>query len=225
VKQQYYNLVGGLPYLEHFESATHLPVTRLRLDSQLHSLTPEHYAQLQRAEDLVVWERQPVTRTDAEMIVEVQRGLDAISDPGLHDFVEWRLDQRTVIVGLRRKQLSLAVPNADDAWGVGRFRRWIIEHWDDADFRLTAVFPWIPNVRESLASDNALEIERTWMNVVWQRLSRVADEEPFGFAAVFAFVFKWDILKRWLSYDAQAGKERFVELLKEVIGEHQRFFA
>jgi hypothetical protein len=53
--------------------------------------------------------------------------------------------------------------------------------------------------------------------VVWQRLSRIAESDPFGFEAVFAFVFKWDILRAWLARDPAAAKTRFQELIKEVI--------
>ena len=47
-------------------------------------------------------------------------------------------------------------------------------------------------------------------------ISRIAESNSFGFEAVFAFVFKWDILQAWLARDAEKAKSRFQELIKEV---------
>ena len=62
------------------------------------------------------------------------------------------------------------------------------------------------------------------MQVTWDRLARIGEQSPFGFEPVFSFVFRWDILQRWLSYDAEAGKARFQELISEVTREHQQLF-
>jgi hypothetical protein len=61
--------------------------------------------------------------------------------------------------------------------------------------------------------------------VVWRRLSALEALQPFSFESVFAFVFKWDCVKRWLSYDADEAKENFQELATEVIRDHQQLFA
>jgi len=79
-------------------------------------------------------------------------------------------------------------------------------------------------VSKSLASGDALGVERELMRDVWKRLTRVADREPFRFAQVFAFVFKWDIVRRWRAYDAQLAAERFQVLIEEVTREHQPLF-
>ena len=59
-------------------------------------------------------------------------------------------------------------------------------------------------------------LDSLMMNIIWQRLSRIAESNRFGFEAVFAFVFKWDILQAWLARDASKAKSRFQELIKEV---------
>ena len=56
------------------------------------------------------------------------------------------------------------------------------------------------------------------MSVVWTRLGHVAESAPFGFEAVFAFAFKWDIATRWLSYQPAAAATRFGELVKNALG-------
>ena len=76
-----------------------------------------------------------------------------------------------------------------------------------------------------LEAGDALGLERLLMDAVWTRLGRIADRSPFGFEPVIAFVFRWDILQRWLSYNAELAKTRFQELVAEVTREQQQLFA
>jgi hypothetical protein len=103
--------------------------------------------------------------------------------------------------------------------------RRIEAHWESADLGLRGVFSWIEEARGLLEAGNATGFERLLMDAVWQQLSRIADRQPFGFEQVLAFVFKWDVVQRWLSYDADAAKTRFQELIAEVTRDHQQLFA
>ena len=77
----------------------------------------------------------------------------------------------------------------------------------------------------ALAKRDAIALERLLMDAAWQRLAAMEALSPFGFERVIAFVFKWYMVKRRLSYDADASKDRFQELISEVIREHQNIFA
>ena len=96
--------------------------------------------------------------------------------------------------------------------------------WESPDLGLGGTLPWVERAHALLEESNAVELERLLMDDTWQRLSRLADAHPFRFEQVFAFTFRWDVLQRWLSYDAEAGKTRFQELISEVTRE-QRLFA
>ena len=54
------------------------------------------------------------------------------------------------------------------------------------------------------------------MDVAWRRLDRHAEQNTFGFEAVFSYFFKWDILRAWLACDAEKGKTRFRDLIDQV---------
>jgi hypothetical protein len=108
---------------------------------------------------------------------------------------------------------------------VGPWLPLIKSGWDRSDLGLGHLLPWIAEADQHLASGNALELERLLMGAVWTRLGRIAERSPFGFEPVIAFVFRWDILQRWLSYDAAQGKIRFQELVAEVTREQQQLFA
>jgi hypothetical protein len=137
--------------------------------------------------------------------------------PALAEFVAFRMDQQTIMAALRRRRSRMALPTGGERWGAGRWVRWIEEHWDDPDFRFGSVVPWIQEALGYLEAGNAVALERLLMDLAWRRLNRIADRYVFGFEAVMAYVFKWDILKNWLAQNGEAGKKQFQELVEEVM--------
>lgn len=221
----YYTLVASLPQLPHFERAEWLPLSRKQLDERLSMLTPGHSVQLRLAEDLVQWQRQPVTRTSEQVVDSYNRLLPLLTYPALREFVEYRMAQRTMLAALRRRRRGLGPPQGGEVWGVGAWVRRIASAWDRTDLGLGRFLPWLDEAAKRLESGDALGLERLLMDVVWTRLGRLSERSVFGFEPVIAFVFRWDILQRWLSYDAEAGKARFQDLIGEVTREHQQLFA
>jgi hypothetical protein len=224
-RTQYYTLVASLPRLPYFETAEWLPLSRKKLDQRLTMLTQEDALQLREAERLVEWHRQPITRTTGQVARNYRRVMALLTDPDLSEFVQYRMAQRTALVALRRRQLGLGVPADDELWGVGPWLPLIKAGWDRSDLGLGHLLPWIPEAAQHLESGDALELERLLMDAVWTRLGRIAERSPFGLEPVIAFVFRWDILQRWLSYDAAQAKIRFQELVAEVTREQQQLFA
>jgi hypothetical protein len=219
--KRYYTLAASLPRLVHFERAERLAINRQRLEQRLGNLSPGHAAQLSAAEQLVGWQQQPAGRTDAEVVALYRKVSPTLDNDALRDFVRFRMGQRTVLAALRRRQRGERPPASDNEWGVPPRAQWLSSHWDAPDFGLSGHYPWIGQARELLEARSAWDLERLLMNVMWERLGRIADQQLFGFEEVFAFVFKWDIVNRWLSYQADAAVERFRELVTEGMREHQ----
>lgn len=221
---KYYGLIGALPRLPHFEAAEYLPITELQLTSRLTALTDQHRAELDAAANLMLWPRQPMERNVPFLVNRYGKAMQVIHDPALRDFVEYRLGMRTVVVALRMRRKQEA-PQAGVPWGVGRWSRMIAAHWDDTDFRLGSIYPWIEPARGLLERSDALGLERLLLDATWRELGVIESRTPFGFERVFAFLFKWDIVKRWLTYDAEAAKQRFQGLITEVLRDHEQLFA
>lgn len=223
MRRRYFQLVASLPALPHFRRTKLLPISRRRLEERLKLLHPEDLVELTRAEDLVSWHRQPVSRTTAQIVGMYDELMVTTRNRALRSTVDFRMSMRTVIVALRLKRLGRSAPSG--RWGVGRYTRMIESRWADPEFGLAAVFPWIPRARAFLEQGDAVALESLVMDQSWRMLGQVAERHPFGFEQVFAFVFKWDILHRWLSYDAEMARQRFEELILEVTSDHQDLFA
>ena len=220
-EETYYTLVASLPRLSHFECAEWLPLSRKQLDQRLSMLTLEHSVQLRFAEGLVQWQWQPITRTSEQVVGNYNRLLPHLSHPALREFVEHRMSQRTALAALRRRRRGLGPPAPDEVWGVGPWVPLITSAWDRADLGLGSVFPWVEEAAKRLETGDANGLERLLMDAAWTQLGRIAEQSSFGFEPVISFVFRWDILRRWLSYDAEAGRLRFQALISEVTRGHQ----
>lgn len=218
----YLTLVASLPHLPHFERATRLPINRERLEERLKMLTPEDREVARRAEDFLRWQRQPIDRSDEEVLDAYHRMLADISNPTLRLMIEYRMERRTLQAALRRRQLGQGPPGDDARWGLPRVMQAVRRNWSRADFGLGAAHPWIWAMKEHLESGDALGLERLLMRGTWRHLGALMDQERphFSFEAVLVYLFQWDILSRWVAYEAERASERFDALVDEAMGEH-----
>jgi hypothetical protein len=223
VIRRYYQLVASLPALPDFRQTRLLPLSRRRLEERLSLLHVEDLEELMRAERLISWHRQPVSRTTEEIVAMYDEVVAHNRTRELRNVVDFRMNMRTVMVALRLRRQGKAAPSG--RWGTGPYTRIIESRWAEGEFGLGAVFPWISEAQAFLDQGDAMELEKLMMGQSWKKLSQISDAHPFGFEQVFAFAYKWDILHRWLSYDAEMARDRFEELLLEVTSDHQNLFA
>lgn len=213
----YYDLIASLPHLPHFEQAQWLPITPLRLNQRLRLLNPEHAEQLARTRPVVLWRPERLLmRSDAALVNEYTALMDAPMESALREYVAFRMDQQTILAALRMKRERQPLPEEGTPWGVGPKVHHIRKYWDEPDLHLAFVSPWIAPARDLLAAGDARGLERMLMDVAWRRLDRCDERGMFSFEAVFAYVFKWDILQAWLAADAEQATVRFRELIDKV---------
>ena len=220
----YYTLIASLPYLPRFYQAERLPINRERLDERLHMLEPDDRVVAAGAEAFIEWQRQPADRTDAEIIAFFEGMMKQTSQPVLMAMIDYRMNQRTIMVAFRRRLRGLDSPKAGEPWGVGSWVRHIEKNWDDPHFKLDLVHPWIRTARQFLESENVIALEQFLMERTWNYLSRITEMYEFRFEAVLAYLFKWDILQRWLAYNPKTAKKQLTNLLEETTNEHRVLF-
>jgi len=217
VQHRYYTLVASLPRLPRIEEAERLPINRERLDQRLRMLRPEDAAVIARAEGFLTWRSQPGGQTDADIVRATKEILDSPRlHPAVRDLVEFRMELRTIVAALRRRRRGESAPTGND-WGISRWMEHIRRNWQHPDFKLSNVFPWVPEAREQLEKGESVGLERLLMQVMWNFLDGLAFGHEFDVVNVLTYVMKWDILKRWLSQDPADARARFDELVAEAM--------
>ncbi len=222
--QPYYTLLASLPPLPRFDRADRLPITRERLRQRFSMLAQDDAELLERVVAFLAWQHQTATRTDQEMIASFKKMEEHIAQPILQSIFDFPIDQRTIMAALRRRFRGLPAPASGEPWGVGRYVNHIERNWDDPHFKLSAVYPWIPQARIHLEAGETLALERLLENTLWDHIDRSVPSYEFGFSAVLTYIIKWDILHQWLSYDIENAKARFEELVTEVTHDQPRLF-
>jgi hypothetical protein len=222
VGAKYYTLAVSLPHMPDLEKAQRLPITEPRLKQRLKVLGEADMAQLDAVGDVLRMHAEPVRLTDSQAAQTYRQADSRVNHPVLKDLLEFRMDQLTVLAAMRMRRRGQGPPQGT-AWGMGTRMRWIARHWDQPEFALGHVFPWLAQVRQLLESGKAAALQTLLWRQLWDRLTAYQNAEPFGLGDVFGSVLKWHILRLWLGQDATASARRFEELSVEVTRDKLRF--
>jgi hypothetical protein len=217
---RYITLMTSLPFPGDLFSARQTPLSRIRLDQRLHQLEPEDRALLRRIEDVLQWSHQPIGRSDPEIAARARALLEDLENPLLGALVTYRLEERTLIAGLRRRRRGDTAPDARSPWGFGRWLGRMRQFWGEPGFRLEGVFPWVLEANRLLEAEDSPGLEHLVMGEAWRRLGRLGEGHYFDFEAVVIYVLRWDIIDRWTSYSGAAAVRRFQRLVEQGLDEH-----
>jgi hypothetical protein len=221
----YFTLMASLPHLPRFDRAQRLPINRERLDARLAWLRPDDARIVRQAEQFLEWQRLPLERTDAQMVAHYLRLMTEVGQPALRAMLEFRFGLRVVLSALRRRRSGLPAPARGETWAAGPWAGDIQRNWTEPDFRLAAQCPWLPQARALLQGGETLALERLLMGVVWDHLGAVGRGHYFDLEAVLVYLFRWDILDRWLRYRPAAAALRIDRLVREALRDGDRLFA
>ncbi len=215
----YYFLIASLPAMpRHFE-VERVPITLPRLVERLEVLEPADARVVKQLRSFLVWDRQPPDRTDEEMISRYEQIMSATRNRLARHAVAFRMDVRTITSGLRRRRRGLGPPP-----GVGQWVEHIRKNWEHPDFKLGRQHPWIPKVDRLLGTTDCLAVERTLLEVTWNRWNKLAEQYFFSFEAVLLYLARWEIVNRWTSLDAELGRQRFEQLVTESLDEYVNLY-
>ncbi len=215
----YFTLMASLPALPaHFE-VERVPITQPRLAYRLRMLEPDDYGVVRELSNFLVWDRQRRDRTDEEMIAEYRRLTATLTNPMALHIVNFRMDVRTIMSGLRRRRRGMAPPA-----GLGRWVEVIRRNWNQHLFGLGNIHPWIAEVEPLLKTTDCLAAERILLGVSWREWRRLGGEHHFSFEAVLLYLARWEIVNRWTGLDAETGRNRFGELVTESLGEYANLY-
>jgi hypothetical protein len=182
-------------------------------------LTPEDANVVIQLRDILFWDRQRRDHTDEEIISRYHEFMSTTANTLAGEIVSFRLDIRTIMSGLRRRQRGLPPPP-----GLGQWADTIRRNWDHPQFRLGWQHPWILEVDRLLGISACLTVERILLGVGWNHWTRLAEQYFFDFGAVLLYLARWEILCRWVDRDAVLGQQRFEKLVTESLSEYSNLY-
>ncbi len=199
-------------------SASQTPLSRIRLDARLKQLAEKDALDLMRIEELLQWSQ--IMAADDRFIVEKSgEVIAAIEDRFLRDLITWRLELRSVVVALRKRQAGFISDARTPFVGIGQWSGHIQKNWQKPDFGLGLRLPWLVQANQLLASGQVYRLEKLLLGVVWQHYAAVGSQHYFDFPAVVVYVLRWDITNRWAHYHAEAAVKRFDSLIDRALAE------
>ena len=217
----YYTLIGSLSALPpHFEEAERVPISRLKLDERLKMLEPHDEEVIEEMGDFLAWERQPLEKTDEDVLRHYDHFMETVENRFARELIRHALTVRTILAGLRCRRLRIDLPS-----GLARIVPEVARHASHPDFRLGTQFPWIGEVDAQLNGDAPFDLERKKLDIIWRHTKRLAEQYYFTFEAVVLYLIRWEVVYRWTRRNAEAGQEKFDQLVSEAMGRYANMFA
>ena len=219
--RSYYMLVTSLPQLPTRFDGGRLPISWPTLRDRLRMLEPDDSEVTRQVGLYFLWDRQPLDRTDDEVIDRYQELMRSITNNLVRHLIRSRTEIRLIISCVRRRSADLGPPKwlervVDRDSPLGHLRN----HWLEPNFNLGVHYRWVEAFRKQLDSGDILEAQRVVFNERWNDWTRIAEKQTFAFEAIIAYLVRWEIIDRWASQNAEAGKARFNKLIEETLGEY-----
>ena len=189
----YYTLIASLPFLPRFDKARRLPITLERLEARMSMLVQEDAEAARIAMNFLWWERQPVERRDEEVISFYKHIMTSVHRPALRNIIQFQMTLRTILAALRRRHRNLPIPSRGIAWGIAPWVGYIERNWNEDNFKLAPLFPWVPEVRKFLETEETLELQKCIMHLSWTYFNQLTEGHYFTFDVFLTYLFKWDL--------------------------------
>ena len=217
----YYLLICSLPALPPRFDVDRLPITLERLQGRLRLLEPEDAREISRMLDFLAWSHQFAEADDAAVVKRYGELMQEVTNPLIREVFAVGMDVRMIVAALRRRRHGLGPPTV----GFGQWFDHIRRHFNQPDFRLGHVFPWILPFAHMLEQGDVLNLYRRVLGESWAYLKKRAEDYVFSFEAVVLYIARWDIIRHWQQLQAERGRAIFEALVTEALGEYAKLYA
>jgi len=214
----YHMLICSLSTLPPRFDVDRLPITLERLQARLRMLEPEDAQTVSRMLDILAWSRQGAEATDIAVVQRYSALIQEVTNPLVREVVAANMDVRMILAALRRRRHGLGPPTV----GVDPWFAHIRRHFNQPDFRLGHVFPWILPFAHLLEQGDGLTLYRRVLGETWAYLKKRAEDYDFSFEAVVLYIARWDIIRHWQQLQAERGRAVFEALVTEALGEYAK---
>ncbi len=214
-------LVASLPQLPGRFDAGRLPISWPALLNRLSMLDHDDRQITRLIGMYFLWDRQPLDRTDDEVIARYRELLHNSSNYLVRHLIRTRTEIRLLISALRRHRTGAGPPTWDlRHTGSEMLASHVCHHWNEPSFGLGFRHRWLETFIRSYDAGEMREAQRVVFNERWHDWTRIAEKYTFTFEAVIVYLVRWEIVDRWTSQNADAGKTRFAKLIEETLGEY-----
>lgn len=211
---QYVTLATSLPHLGKIFSRSEVPISRYRLEQRLKMLEDEHRRLLQDIVEITAWAGVAKFDRDEDILSLAKTVVDELADfPDLQHLVGARMEMRTVVAALRRRQNGEETAGDVASWGYGRWLGRIRENWSDSAFGLGHFMPWVGEAQRLMQSGEHVDMERLVLSNSNRMLDHYRAQHQFDFEAIVIYVLQWTVVERWSRYSKEAAKTRLQDLL------------
>jgi hypothetical protein len=185
-------------------------------------LEPEDAREIGRMLGVLRWSGQFEEAKDAAVAKRYGELMQEITTPLVHEVLAAGMNMRMIVAALRRRRRGLGPPTV----GFGRWFEHIRRHFNQPDFGLGQVIPWLVPFNQMLEQSDVLALYRRVLQETWTYLrKRSQDYDNFSFEAVVLYIARWDIIRRWQQLQPERGRSIFEALVTEAMGEHAKLYS
>lgn len=192
------------------------PISRLQLDKRLRLLPLDKMKLLLEIEQLVwhSWFKhtQTMQQTKKEWMA-----LSTLDSPFIIDVIHWYLDLRSIFVAIRMRNQKQAAPDVpQDVW-ITRWSRKLVQNWNEPDFGLGSVYPWLAKVAADANKHDTIAVEEFLLAYIWNYLSVIETRHYFDLEYLVIYLLRWNIVDYWSKFSKTNTLENLNELCQTII--------
>lgn len=205
---QFYMVASSLPRMDASFKISEPPISRHQLEKRL-KLLPEETVKLLFQIELLVWSSWYMPKQSViETRTLYQNTLESNSD-FISDITNWYLDLRSILAAMRMRKTQKESPSDSHNYWVTRWDHQLIQKWNEPDFGLKSVYPWIPKVNACIEKNDTASVEEFLLTHIWNYLSKLEAGHYFDFEAITVYLLRWNIVNYW----SQFNKNKVLECI------------
>lgn len=214
--KQFYTVVSSLPRLSAHYKMMGTPISRLQLEKRL-SMLPEQVVELLYQIESLVWtswysSKQTVSQTQVLYHQLIQNDCFFVRQT-----VDWFMELRTIFTALRMRSEKNSAPKEPNHYWISARSQIIITHWDEPDFGLKAIYPWLPQVVSYMANKDTESIEKFLLTYSWSHLSSIENRHDFDIEYLIIYLLRWNIIHYWSKFNNEEALKRVIDLSNTLI--------
>lgn len=197
---QFYMVASSLPRMNASFKIAEPPILRFQLEKRL-KLLPEETLRLLFAIELLVWSSWFMPKQSVIETRKLYQNILEAKSPFIMDIINWYLDLRSILAAMRMRKEKKEPPKDPQNYWITRWEHQLIQKWDEPDFGLKSVYPWIPKITNFIEKNDPASVEEFLLTHIWNYLSSMEASHYFDFKAITVYLLRWNIVNYWSKFD------------------------